>query len=222
MTVYVRQRQFAFGEQGLCSAKLVTGDVSTCMGLIGIHRPSGLVFLAHLDVPWYGGTVKAALCELRERSRATSEVELYDVAGLSPRCLVLVLLALALICSMCGERANFGFVLIGVTAAFLLGTRLRTRILLWRMGFGSPRLLTRRHTSWDRLRRLDFRVNVGVNADEGGDLSPSLFFPSTTSRDRRFEVLSTEDWIPTARRGVRALLRRVVDMRQLTRTHGSA
>lgn len=218
--VEVRQGQFGFGDRGTASALLVTADVWTCMGLIAIHRESGLVFLAHLDVPWYGGSVDAALTELRSRVQNPSDVELYDVAGVTPNLIIF----LSLCCAAIAMVAHDWVFWLGgglSLAALGLGTRLRTRFMLRKLGFGCPKLLTPCDVSAKRRALWDLRINARIHADiQGG---PALSFPRNKGRDPRFDTLSSTECLrETWKRGAWEVVKRVLGFTPLSRAKGSA
>lgn len=49
--VEVRQREYAIGLRGTASSVLVTENICTCTGLVGVNQHSGAAFLCHLDTP---------------------------------------------------------------------------------------------------------------------------------------------------------------------------
>ena len=99
-TVDIRQKHFGFAQSDTDKTALETQDVLTCMGLVAVHRARGLAFMMHLDVPWYCNSVVAALTELRDRCGVDclDEVELYDVAGITPKMSLISSAFLAIMC----------------------------------------------------------------------------------------------------------------------------
>ena len=187
-SVDVRQREFGFGQRGSRVQELVTGDVLTCCAIVAIDRQNGLIFMAHLDVPWLRpASVKGALEELRDRASSVRNVDLYDVAGITPWMVMLVSLFPLAVCWFAGE---FWWGLLFAAALNVIAgvRRVHARWVLWRLGFTSPCLLTLREASGQRRRWFDFRVNVRIGGDRPSDVGPELFLPERPDRDRRFEV----------------------------------
>lgn len=218
----VRQGEFAFGKRDEGDGTLVTGDVNSCMGLVAVHRQSRLVFLAHIDVPWFDGSVRGALEELKSRVPDCQEVEVYDVAGIPPGAVLAAVLAVALLGIYFGDGTSLP-IWIGALVLTVLygGTRARTRFLLWRLGFRKPKLLTGRQATGKPISCWNPRVNVHVSAGPTTSWSPVLTFPKQKARDERFTV-DDQTWSTTLRRGVRATLHRARLTGHMTRAKGSA
>lgn len=221
MILDVRQRQFAFGQRGCRVEELVTGDVASCSAIVAIDRKSGLIFMAHLDV-WWLGSMAGGFEELRDRASDLANVDLYDVAGFTPRMLGLVALVTAVL-PLAAANSWIGLPWAAAWIWMLGGTRLRARWHLWRLGFRGPRLLTPRDARGERHRWFPCRVNVRVCADAPSGAGPDLYLPKLAERDPRFLVEppagnaigSLVWWHPLAlvKRGLRGF--------RLTRAQGS-
>lgn len=199
MMIDVRQSEFAFGQRGSRVDGLETGDLSSCTGIVAIDRVKGLIFMAHLDVSWLRPfAVAKAFRELRDRASATSNVELYDIAGLTPTMLFLSALL----------AGAFGYALAGTQDGLLCGafvavwggaTRPYARLVLLCLGFKQPRLLTVRDVRGGASRRRRFRVNVRMRADAGVGGGPELYFPERRWGDPRFQVPADGGWFRLTR-----------------------
>ena len=122
--VNVRQREYAIGLRGTPASKLVTQNLWTCSGVIGIDDRSGVIFLCHMDTPWCNRALPALVHELRHHVSDLSGFRLHTVGGIRP--LVLWLLGiLGLGLALC-EFWMGGAVALGV--ALFFGA---TRIVLW-------------------------------------------------------------------------------------------
>jgi hypothetical protein len=210
-TVDVRQKHLGFAQAGTDKTDLATGDVLTCMGLVAVHRKSGLAFMMHLDVPWYDNSVSTALTELRDRCGAESldEVELYDVAGITPWLSVAAAISVLCLFAWSSKGVFIGCAGFATVLAFFLSTRVRTRCLLRNLGFKQPTLLTRADAIGKPLTWWDFRINVRISTTGDHAFVPVLTLPSIEERDPRFEVTeqiaaSGRNWWREKARGVRA------------------
>ncbi len=186
-TVPIRQKHFGFASARTDKTALETQDVQTCMGLVVVHRRRGLAFMMHLDVPWYCDSVTDALTELRNRCGVDNldQVELYDVAGVTPL-LALVASALAATIGYCIQP--WAGLIAFPWVAISIGTRLRVRRQLKKLGFKPPKMLTRRDMDGRPLAWWDLRVNVYLSTTGEREFIPLLTPPKHKYRDPRFLV----------------------------------
>jgi hypothetical protein len=199
MMIDVRQSEFAFGQRGSRVDGLETGDLSSCTGIVAIDRENGLIFMAHLDVSWLRPfAVVKAFRELRDRASATSNVELYDIAGLTPTMLVLSALFACAVMSAClGIR--LGLLCAALVAVWAGATRPYVRLVLLCLGFKQPRLLTARDVRGGARRWFRFRVNFRMRADAGVGDGPELYFPERPRGDPRFQLPAAGGWFRLTR-----------------------
>lgn len=196
MNVDVRQRQFAFGQRGGRAEQLVTGDVWSCLAIVGIDRERGLIFMAHLDGPFLRvSSVEKVFNELRARASSTSNVELYEVSGIAPgmvkRGALVVAAAAFVIFGVCNGLwlGSVGAVACGGGVAFLFGRARRCALqVLTGLGFKQPRTLTAGDAR-GRRSRIHCRVNVSMRADAAAGVGPELWIPARPRGDPRFAVL---------------------------------
>lgn len=186
----VAQKQYGFARVGVHAA-IQTGDVNTCTGLVAIDRAQGLVFMMHVDVPWFDGSVRSALLELRNRcSGHLKDVELLDLAGVTPKQVLLLTAAFAAILAAFGvwqTEPGFALALTLVIPIFLFSARTRVYWMLWRLGFTFPDMLTRKMAKEWRWWHAPCAANIRIPLTGPGKFEPEVQ-RACWSRDKRWEV----------------------------------
>lgn len=184
MSIDVRQRQYAIGRRGTSSSALVTENIATCTGFIGIDKKSGVVFLCHLDTFRCCLNLPDLVADLRNHVDDLSGFELFTVGGISTAtCFVYS-------CLIAGISTYFGHFEIGVTALVMT---------LW---FGATRLTLSRQLRRSKafkcepislgkltLGNLFKNFGVLVDADSLGDPVPYLY-----GRKRAIDRFKELDW----------------------------
>lgn len=209
----VAQRQYGFARVGR-HAGIVTGDVTTCSGLVAIDSDQGLVFMMHADIPWHDGSAAAALKELRRRCPGPlSKVKVYDLAGITP-CQVVV--ATFVVGTLFHVAYHWlGGVDIALLALVLpvcfLSTRARLYLTLRRLGFNWPKMLTRVMAEETGEPAAKCGANVRIPL-VGSDRFKPQVTKSCSVREDRFQVPKTP---------ARSLKQWWLNRVQLTRAQGS-
>ena len=186
-TVPIRQKHFGFASDRTDKTALETQDVLTCMGLVVVHPNRGLAFMMHLDVPWYCDSVADALTELRNRCGVDNldQVKLYDVAGVTP---IMALVASALAASIAYCIQPWAVLMAIPWIVTSIGTRVRVRKQLKKLGFKPPEILKRTDIDGRPLAWWDFRINVYLSTTGKNAFTPLLTPPKQKYRDPRFLV----------------------------------
>jgi len=160
----VRMGQYLTAKRGSAREKLVTDNIIFCLGFAGVQEESGVVFLAHLNLPACPLGMGELIADLKEKGGDLSRMKLYTISGLHPM-VGWVLLLLGAAGLLIGAAVEVVWVIAAVFGAALLGTR----ISLWwqlnrlrRAGFGDLQIqpLNGRAIWWSNFRRWYARVEI--------------------------------------------------------------
>lgn len=159
MTIKVKQRQYGISIHGHAQTSLVTEDIWTCTGLVGVDKKSGTVFLAHFDLPTTAKSLPEIIDELKKHTNDLSGFKLYMVAGINPA-IAAIFGGLAISCVFFQAWA-FASAFI-VCAGLLSMTRFAIRQQLRKLKVfqGDPIWLVHSN-AWYGLGKCGVRINVG-------------------------------------------------------------
>ena len=80
MVIKVRQRQYAIGFKGTETAVLLTHNIWTCTGFVGLNK-QGVAFLAHFDGPFLRPMLSELINDLKAENVDFNSFDFYIVTG---------------------------------------------------------------------------------------------------------------------------------------------
>ena len=162
----VRQREYAIGQRGdPVNSLLITKNIATCTGFMGMHPDRGVVFLCHVDTPACTLGFKRLEADLRAKVGDLSGFHLYTVTGVMLKPLaILGAVMMAFSAALLYEHPLGATILVAIALYLSWGNHFATRFICRRFAvetFGSaPEVLLHESVHGGRG-----NVAISVNAD---------------------------------------------------------
>jgi len=183
MVITVRQRQYAIGLAGTGRGELVTENIWTCTGFLGIDDRSGVAFLCHLNTPWCAFALPEVVADLRKHVTDLCSFRLYTVAGIRPELTWGLILVAGVL--MVADQWSWGLAFLAAALMFSI-TRLHLRYQLWRLKAFGSKPISLGHSS----ARFGFGM-CGVRVDPKTRKTPE---PYSYGRRRDYERFKEPKW----------------------------
>ncbi|MNL94773.1 hypothetical protein D3C81_45650 [compost metagenome] len=82
LTIFVRQKQYGITAEGKSkSLTLLTKDINTCTGLLGISKAGDVAFMAHLDTPFSAWSISLLVDDLAGLGHDIKDFQFFQVVG---------------------------------------------------------------------------------------------------------------------------------------------
>lgn len=135
MTINVRQRQYGIAKAGRSTSNtLLTKDINTCTGLLGIDEAGDVAFMVHLDTPCSAWSISSLVDDLGELGHDIRDFRIFHVAG-KRRALTFIsgfiAVAMSILSLLQGNNAASLTAPIAAIAAIVWGMSGMTRSVLW-------------------------------------------------------------------------------------------
>lgn len=82
LTIFVCQRQYGIAAEGKSKTlTLLTKDINTCTGLLGINKAGDTAFMAHLDTPYSAWSISLLVDDLAGLGHDIKDFQFFHIVG---------------------------------------------------------------------------------------------------------------------------------------------